>query len=503
VHRPCADARSSRLDGAPVSEPTVPDPDTASAGDAPPAGVLDELHAAFGGDPADTSARPPAASQPPSAPADQPSSRPGETSHSIIAESLVPEATRRSLRRSRREAKREAKRQAKRVAAREKDDRRLAKQARKAAKKARKSAPDKSQHQPDLDVIDASGGDDNVDVRIIENPSTAPATPAEPAPPAGPSPARPTVAIEDDGSPDAVYVEGELGEGGSATVLTGLAGERRSTVFIDDRGPGTGELVTIDVATSAARMEPRMRERRIAVKRAVGRKRLKWIAIGAAAVGVVVAALGVLGSGLFAISRVEVDGAVYSQGEALDAVVEELDGANVLRVDTTSAERALEAIPWVEDARVSTDFPHGASIEIRERRPMVTYLAGDGRYRVLDRTGRVLDVIAGRPVAYLELNVDDGPELESGQLAPAGYRAAATLVSALTPQMRQRATSVSVDQNAMELSLMLDDEIEVRFGAAEDLLDKLVRLQTALTNPNPELTATELIDVSTEDMIVR
>ncbi len=69
--------------------------------------------------------------------------------------------------------------------------------------------------------------------------------------------------------------------------------------------------------------------------------------------------------------------------------------------------------------------------------------------------------------------------------------------------MRQRATSVSIDQKATELSLILDDQIEVRFGAAEDLLDKLVRLQTALTNPNPELTATELIDVSTEDMIVR
>jgi hypothetical protein len=62
---------------------------------------------------------------------------------------------------------------------------------------------------------------------------------------------------------------------------------------------------------------------------------------------------------------------------------------------------------------------------------------------------------------------------------------------------------VSTDQNATELSLMLDDEIEVRFGAPEHLQDKLVRLQTALTNPNPEVTATELIDVSTEDLIIR
>ena len=82
----------------------------------------------------------------------------------------------------------------------------------------------------------------------------------------------------------------------------------------------------------------------------------------------------------------------------------------MLRVDTTAAERQLEAIPWVDDARVTTDFPNGAKIEIRERRPMIAYLATDGRYRVLDSDGRVLDVIAGRPVDYLELEVDDGAD---------------------------------------------------------------------------------------------
>jgi cell division septal protein FtsQ len=425
------------------SGPNATEPDASEVGDAPPAEVLDELSVAFGEGPAQ--------------------SRPGEVSPSIIAESLVPEATRRSQRRSRREAKREAKQEAKRVAANEKDAKRAAKRARKAAKK--------TGSQPEVDVVDGSGLDDGSSVRIIEA--------------AGPSEKAPAV-------PVAIIGEG-LSQGS----------DQRSTVFIDDSGPGTGEIVTVEVATSAARMEPRMRERRIAVKRAVGRRRLKWVAIGSAVVAVVAAALAVLGSGLFAISTVEVEGAVYSRGDALDAIVADLEGANVLRVDTAAAEQAIEAIPWVEDADVTTDFPNGAKIEIRERRPTIAYLAGDGRYRVLDSNGRVLDVIAGRPVDYLELIVDDAAELEAGRLAPAGYRAAASLVSALTPQMRQRATSVSLEQNATELSLLLDDQIEVRFGAAEDLLDKLVRLQTALTNPDPNFTPTELIDVSTEDLIVR
>jgi cell division septal protein FtsQ len=460
------------------------DPDDATVvSDGPPPKVLDELLAAF-------------ESRPEPSPADAPgASEPGEVAPSIVAESLVPESTRRSRRRSRREAKREAKDEAKRIARLDKQAKRLAKQERKAVKKSR------PQQHVDVDGgVAAPATDDDGAVRIIPAPRPDASAGTESEQPATP---RATVTIDDDGVPDPVYLEGELGTGGSATVIPAVGGGDRSTVFIDDRGPGAGEIVAIDVATSAARIEPRMRERRVAVKRAAGRKRLRWLAVAALAVTLVAGALALLGSSVFAINTVDVEGAVYSQGPELDAAVDVLNGANVLRVDTEEVERMVEAIPWVADARVTTDFPHGATIEIRERRPMVAYLAADNRYRVLDRDGRVLDVLDGRPVEYVELRVDDGPRLEPGQLAPSGYRAAATLVSALTPQMRQRATSVSVDQNALELSMTLDGDIDVRFGAPEDLQDKLVRLQTALTDPNPELTATELIDVSTEDMIVR
>ena len=52
---------------------------------------------------------------------------------------------------------------------------------------------------------------------------------------------------------------------------------------------------------------------------------------------------------------------------------------------------------------------------------------------------------------------------------------------------------------------MLDDGIEVRFGAAAGPASiKLVRLQTALDDSNRRSsTATELIDVSTDDVIIR
>jgi cell division protein FtsQ len=350
------------------------------------------------------------------------------------------------------------------------------------------------------------------DVRIItpDDPSVPPVLPSappvehgpQPASPPVPMPAGPTVQIGGDELPDAVYVEGDLG-GGSA------GGNGRSTVFIDE-DPSHADVVSIDVATSASRMEPRMRERRIAVKRAVGRRRLKWVAIVAGVALVAVAAFAVLGSGLFKITTVHVDGRVYSGGPAFDAVVDDLEGSNVLRVDTEEAERQLERIAWVEDARVTTDFPNGARIEVREREPSIAYQGTDGQYRVLDRDGRVLDVIAGQPVAYLEMFVTGSraADLEAGQKAPPGYRAAATLAQALTPEIRTRVVSISTDADATDLRMLLTSEsggsdIEVRFGAAQDLVDKLVRLQTVLTDPDPERVPTELIDVSGPDLNVR
>ena len=160
--------------------------------------------------------------------------------------------------------------------------------------------------------------------------------------------------------------------------------------------------------------------------------------------------------------------------------------------------RTLEAIPWVEDARVTTDFPHGAKIEIRERAPVATFEGPDGAFRVIDTHGRVLDVLDAEPVEYLLVMSADAPALTAGQFAPQGFAAAASLVQALTPELRARAQSVAVTADGSDLRLMLTDGIEVRFGAARDLVVKLVRLQTSLDEL--EGGAISYVDVSTNEV---
>ncbi|HWL42505.1 MAG TPA: FtsQ-type POTRA domain-containing protein [Ilumatobacter sp.] len=324
-------------------------------------------------------------------------------------------------------------------------------------------------------------------------PDTEPAT--QPSAPA-------VIAIGgDDDFPDPVYVEGSLD-----------AGSRRGPVVVieDDE---SGDALRTETARDLRRgVEPRMRERRAAVHRAKIRKRLVWIGLVVGVALVLVAALAVLGSGLFAVQedQVRITGNVYTDPEALQVVVDDLVGTPTLLADTDEAERRLEQIPWVEAARVRVSFPRSASIEIRERKALTTYQGPDQRFRVLDRQGRVLDVLDQYPIAYLLIRGPDPVDLEPGQFAPFGYVAASELAMSLTPSLRGQVTSVGVTADGAAMALLLDNGIEVHFGEARNLLDKLVRVETVLADiaavaaeaaaaGRPEAELPAVIDVSTRE----
>ena len=84
---------------------------------------------------------------------------------------------------------------------------------------------------------------------------------------------------------------------------------------------------------------------------------------------------------------------------------------------------------------------------------------------------------------------------------PRGFAAAASLVQAMTPQMARRAESVAVAPDGGDLRLQLRGGTEVRFGAAEDLVAKLVRLQTVLDDHADR--PLSVIDVSTNEVTIR
>ena len=183
------------------------------------------------------------------------------------------------------------------------------------------------------------------------------------------APARKVIVIGDDDRPDALYLDEESG----SRLREVHAGDEdntggRSTIVIKDLDE-SGSIETLP-ARSSGSMDPRVRARRIAVRRAKGRKRLIWVAIGAAILLVMVGAVAVLASSLFDVRTIDVQGAVYTDPQQLSAIIDELQGDAILLVDTRQIERRLESIAWVESARVSTQFPHDVFIDIRERRPV-------------------------------------------------------------------------------------------------------------------------------------
>jgi cell division protein FtsQ len=319
-------------------------------------------------------------------------------------------------------------------------------------------------------------------------------SPSEPEESEPSEPSRGTISIVGDDLPDAAYLDDELERDSSSS----------QPIFIDDDG-GTDAILPQQASTRG--IEPRIRQRRIGVKRSANRRRLWWLALAAIVLVVVIGVLALLGSSMFAVERVTVTGNVYTDQAALDAVIEDLTGTAVLLVDTDAVEAQVEAIPWVRDARVSTSFPDSASIEIRERTPVAAMMGADGSARVLDVDGRVLALVEGQPVALVWISGPGTLDVAPGQFASIGYSAAASLVTKLTPDIRSRVESMLVTPDGADLVLVLASErgpVEVRFGSAlgeNSQIEKLVRLQRTLDDVGTE--PVTVIDVSTAEVTVR
>ncbi len=326
----------------------------------------------------------------------------------------------------------------------------------------------------------------------LSEPTPTPTPTPAPAPVPVAHESRGTISIMGDDLPDAAYLDDELER------------DQSSPVFIDDDGSFDAVLPR-DASTRG--IEPRIRQRRIGVKRAENRRRLWWVVLAGVVVVVAVGVLAVLGSSLFAVDQVTVTGNVYTDQAALDSVVDELTGTPVLLVDIADVEAELEAIPWVEDARVRTSFPDSATIEIRERTPVAAMSGADGQVRVLDVDGRVLGLVAGQPVALVWISGPGTLDVAPGQFASIGYSSAASLVTKLTPDIRGRVESMLVTPDGSDLVLVLTSDrnpIEVRFGTAigeNAQIEKLVRLQRALDDIGDK--PVTVIDVSTSEVTVR
>ena len=243
----------------------------------------------------------------------------------------------------------------------------------------------------------------------------------------------------------------------------------------------------------------RFRLRRIAVRREEGRRRLRWFTVLGLGVAGIILVLLLLTSPLLSVRKVEVEGVVYANPELVASIVDSIDGEPILTVDLDAAEEKLLMIPWVRQARVSMHLPSRVTIEVVERAPIAFFRSVDGFNRVIDRDGRVLDVIEGDPVDFTPI-IGTGPNLSAGQNTEQPFLGAAELINALPSELRSRLLTVTVSPEG-EVSLGLTNDVEVLFGRPDDFQAKLVGVVNEIKRQGSRRYA--IIDVSSGQPSVR
>jgi cell division protein FtsQ len=228
------------------------------------------------------------------------------------------------------------------------------------------------------------------------------------------------------------------------------------------------------------RIDPRLRARRIAVKRQAGRRRLRWSFVAGVIVLLLAVLFGLSYTPLVSVDRVDVDGAVEVDATLLQSVVDSAKGSSIVWLDLAALRARLEADPWVRKVRVSRDWPHSVRIEIVERRPVASFAGPDGQIRVVDGDGRVLAVLSGLPVDYPFLAVT-APNLDAGNDSPPAVLAGIAVAKVLPDELRNRVKQLDVSDDG-QVQMELNPSGTVIMGAPSELRDKLVTVLTVLHN---------------------
>ncbi|HUQ39926.1 MAG TPA: FtsQ-type POTRA domain-containing protein [Acidimicrobiales bacterium] len=198
--------------------------------------------------------------------------------------------------------------------------------------------------------------------------------------------------------------------------------------------------------------------------------------VGLMVLGVTVGA--VTQSPLLDVDRVDIEGSSHTGGEAIRRVGRVEPGRLMLDVHPGPTARAIEALPWVERARVVRDWPGTVRVVITERAPAAVIARPPGGYALVDADGRVLRSVPTVPAGLLAVrNVrNPGPP---GTTVTGKVRAAVAVAAAVPTGLRDRIEGVGVATDGFHLGIRGGGV--VRLGGTDQLGAKLRAVLTVLT----------------------
>lgn len=245
-------------------------------------------------------------------------------------------------------------------------------------------------------------------------------------------------------------------------------------------------------------VDPRFRERRIAVRKDAGRRRLKRLLLLAGAAAVALAGVLVLRSPVLDVDEITVAGAAHLAPEAIREASGVDEGAPILLADTGRAVAGVEALPWVASAEITRDLPGRIHIEVREREPVAVVSSGDGA-ALVDVDGRVLEATDGAATPFVQVVAPDAPPAPGRTVDPA-------LVTAIELAGRLRvnpAGAVAAVHVRGGLRLELAGGGEVDLGDASELDAKVEAFRTVHARVDRDCLATIDLRVPTHPVVTR
>jgi len=198
----------------------------------------------------------------------------------------------------------------------------------------------------------------------------------------------------------------------------------------------------------------------------------------------------VLAADALTITKVTVEGTNrMSAGEVL-ALLQGLEGRNIVTADLESWRQKLLGSPWIADAAIRREFPTTVSVVVSEREPLAIGRLGAGLY-LIDRGGMIIDEF-GPSYAEFDLPIVDGltaAPSEGGMLVDeARARLAGRLLGDLQahPNLARRLSQVDVSDARDAVVILKDDPALIHVGnerfaeRVQSYLDLAERLREAV-----------------------
>lgn len=248
-------------------------------------------------------------------------------------------------------------------------------------------------------------------------------------------------------------------------------------------------------------MDPRIRQRRIAVQQDDAKRRRRALFAVVAIVVTGVSAWGLTRSPLLNVDTVDVHGGVHTTADDVVRASKLDRHPPMADVDPARVAAAVERLPWVEQARVERHWPGRVEVTLLERSPLAVVHAGE-HWSLVDPSGRVLAVEAAAPPDLTRIETPKPPGPPASQVG-APLRAALAIVEMLPEPLAGRVPVIRLREDET-IELALDNRVSVLLGPAGDgTREKLVALTTLVQKANLSRVAVIDVRVPTAPVLTR